>query len=69
MKKVTLLILFLLSHLDSLSQDIFADKSTFSRQDSLRGSITKERAWWDLNYYHLDIKINPKKILESSQNP
>jgi aminopeptidase N len=31
----------------------------FSRQDSLRGSITKERAWWDLKYYHLDIKINP----------
>jgi aminopeptidase N len=31
----------------------------FSRQDPLRGSITKERAWWDLKYYHLDIKINP----------
>ena len=61
MKNVTLLVLILLSHLDSLCQDIFADKSTFSRQDSLRGSITNERAWWDLNYYHLDIKINPKK--------
>lgn len=31
----------------------------FTRQDSLRGSITKERAWWDVKYYHLDIKVNP----------
>ncbi len=31
----------------------------FSRQDTLRGSITPERAWWDLKYYHLDIKVNP----------
>ena len=32
----------------------------FSRQDTLRGSITPERAWWDLNYYHLDIKVDPE---------
>jgi aminopeptidase N len=31
----------------------------FSRQDTLRGSITPERAWWDLTYYHLDIVVNP----------
>ena len=35
------------------------DNKTFTRQDSLRGSITPERAWWDLTYYHLDIKISP----------
>ncbi|HTG66954.1 MAG TPA: M1 family metallopeptidase [Flavobacterium sp.] len=36
------------------------DKHTevFSKQDSLRGSITKERAWWDLKQYRLDIKVN-----------
>jgi aminopeptidase N len=33
--------------------------TTFTRQDTLRGSITPERAWWDLTYYHLDIKVNP----------
>ena len=32
---------------------------TFTRQDTLRGSITPERAWWDLTYYHLDIVVNP----------
>jgi aminopeptidase N len=31
----------------------------FTRQDTLRGSITPERAWWDLKFYHLDIKVNP----------
>lgn len=31
----------------------------FTRQDSLRGSITKERSWWDLKQYRLDIKLNP----------
>lgn len=31
----------------------------FSRQDSLRGSITKDRAWWDVKNYKLDIKVNP----------
>lgn len=30
----------------------------FTRQDSLRGSITKERSWWDLKQYRLDIKVN-----------
>lgn len=31
----------------------------FTRQDTLRGSITPEREWWDLTYYHLDIRVNP----------
>lgn len=31
----------------------------FTHQDTLRGSITPERAWWDLTYYHLDIAVNP----------
>jgi aminopeptidase N len=31
----------------------------FTRQDTLRGSITPEREWWDLKYYHLDISVNP----------
>ncbi|HEY4617495.1 MAG TPA: M1 family metallopeptidase [Flavobacterium sp.] len=35
------------------------DAVHFTRQDTLRGSITKERAWWDVKHYHLDIKVNP----------
>lgn len=37
----------------------FSQKPVFTRQDTLRGSITPERAWWDLTYYHLDIAVNP----------
>ena len=34
-------------------------KNQFDKQDSLRGSITKERAWWDLKQYRLTVKVNP----------
>jgi aminopeptidase N len=36
-----------------------AQMPRFNRQDTLRGSITAEREWWDLKYYHLDITVNP----------
>ncbi len=36
-----------------------AQTKTFTRQDTLRGSITPERAWWDLAYFHLNVKVNP----------
>lgn len=46
------------------------DKSekVFNHQDTLRGSITKEREWWDLKHYHLNIKVNPtgKTIIGSN---
>lgn len=31
----------------------------FTRQDSLRGSVTPERAWWNLTYYHLNVEVMP----------
>ena len=40
----------------------------FTRQDTLRGSITKERAWWDVKNYHLDIKVNPADSTISGSN-
>ncbi len=38
---------------------VSSQNPVFTRQDTLRGSITPERAWWDLTFYHLDIKVNP----------
>ena len=49
------------------AQGSFQEKK-FTRQDSLRGSITPERAWWDLTYYHLDIKIYPDEKYISGKN-
>ena len=51
----------------SFSQGLMDQKNNTTRQDTLRGSITPERSWWDLNYYHLDISVNPeKKYIEGS---
>ena len=53
------IILFSLS-IQLTAQGIFQEKNNFTRQDTLRGMITAERSWWDLNYYHLDIKVDPE---------
>ena len=47
------------SCLSQKKEGLFKVKNNFTKQDTLRGSITPERAWWDLTYYHLDIKVNP----------
>ena len=31
----------------------------FTREDSLKGSITKERSWWDLQHYDLKVNVDP----------
>lgn len=51
--------LFFLISVTVSSVEVDAQIPQFTRQDSLRGSITPEREWWDLGYYHLDIAVNP----------
>mgnify|MGYP003135062685 CR=1 FL=1 len=46
----------------------FSQAQTFTKQDTLRGSITPEREWWDLNYYHLDIAVDPDEKYISGSN-
>ncbi|HUX57512.1 MAG TPA: M1 family metallopeptidase [Bacteroidales bacterium] len=50
----------ILFSLSAEAQYIAPSLKTFTRQDTLRGSITPERIWWDLTYYHLDISVNPE---------
>lgn len=39
----------------------------YTRADTLRGSITPERAWWDVLHYDLNITVNPsEKSIEGS---
>jgi len=40
----------------------------YTRQDTLRGTITADREWWDLTYYHLDIKVDPDAKTISGKN-
>ena len=37
----------------------FAQQTEFTRQDTLRGTITPQRAWWDVNFYDLHVTIQP----------
>ena len=39
-----------------------------TRQDSLRGAITPQRAWWDLQHYHLQVKVEPDQKFISGIN-
>ena len=48
--------------------EAFSQNEIFTRQDTLRGSITAERAWWDLTYYHLTVNVNPADSSFSGSN-
>ena len=51
------IILLLQIHL--LKIEFFAQDKPPSRQEILRGSVTPERAWWDVLHYHLAIEFFP----------
>ncbi|MEJ2584333.1 MAG: M1 family metallopeptidase [Robiginitalea sp.] len=57
-----LTLLFLLGTLST------ALAQSFTRQDTLRGSITPERAWWDLTYYDLRVAVDPENRRISGSN-
>lgn len=46
-----------------------AQTPVFSKDDTLRGSITPQRAWWDLTFYNLKVKVDPaaKSIAGSNE--
>ncbi|ULC58897.1 M1 family metallopeptidase [Flaviramulus sp. BrNp1-15] len=68
MKKNILLFGLFIVTLSINAQSLLSEKSNFTHQDTLRGSITPERVWWDLTYYHLDIKVNPEEKFISGKN-
>jgi aminopeptidase N len=39
---------------------LFSATAQYTKADSLRGEITPERAWWDLNYYELKLFVDPE---------
>ena len=46
----------------------FAQPKEYTHQDTLRGSITPERAWWNLTYYHLSVKVDIENQTLSGSN-
>ena len=53
-------VLFLGTCVRAQQTDYFADK-TFTRADTLRGSLRPERTSFDVTYYHLDIEVSPSE--------
>lgn len=55
-----------LSHLILLTSIIWranaqhGGERAYTRQDSLRGSVTPERVWWDVQHYQLDVSVDPE---------
>lgn len=53
--KIFALALFLQMHIGAIC--VFAQTENISRQETLRGSVTPEREWWDLQHYHLQVEF------------
>ncbi len=59
MSKYSVALLLNIFVLSAQGQQLFSSR-TYTRQDSLRGSITPERIWWDLLKYDLSVAVNPE---------
>jgi aminopeptidase N len=45
-----------------------AQRPTLTRADTLRGSITPERVWWDVTFYDLHVTLDPSDSTISGRN-
>ncbi len=65
-------ILFLLSILFFLippaKAQLLQEESEFTHADTLRGTITPQRAWWDVTFYDLHVTIHPEDSTISGYN-
>src|ERR1044072_6991664 len=51
--KIVVIVVLLLTGATSL----LAQSEPVTRQETLRGSVTPEREWWDLLHYHLKVEF------------
>ena len=56
-----------INYTQASSPDHVANKAA-THQEILRGSITPERAWWDLTHYHLAVNVDPSNKSISGSN-
>ncbi|QXP79538.1 MULTISPECIES: M1 family metallopeptidase [Winogradskyella] len=68
MRTIVFVLFTLFIFLNGQSQGLLTEKNNFTHQDTLRGSITPEREWWDLTYYHLDVEVKPDAKFISGKN-
>lgn len=58
MKRAIISIILSIFCVFSSHAQLLTEKTVYTRADSLRGELTKYRTCYDLNYYHLDVKVN-----------
>ena len=68
MNKITLSILAFLLFTTIANAQLLQGKQEFTRADTLRGMLSPERTCYDLNYYHLDVKIDIENKSISGSN-
>lgn len=60
--------LFILITASCANAQLMQTKQRFSKADSLRGTLTPLRSCYDINYYHLDIKVDIQNKFISGSN-
>lgn len=68
MKRILLSALALLLFGTAANAQLMANKKEYTRADTLRGMLTPLRTCYDINYYHLDVKINLDEKSVSGSN-
>lgn len=68
MKRLLILLLLAAASENGLAQLFVPANQLFSRADSLRGQLTPLRTCYDINYYHLDVRVDPDKRFISGSN-
>lgn len=68
MKKLIYILLALLSIHQLGKAQLLKEKHTFSRADTLRGTLSPLRSCYDINYYHLDLKVDIEQKFISGSN-
>lgn len=58
MKKLILALALLTTSAATFAQDMLGSNATSDRAKSLRGALTDLRTCYDINYYHLAVKID-----------
>ncbi|HJR08822.1 MAG TPA: M1 family metallopeptidase [Pyrinomonadaceae bacterium] len=60
MRKLILVVIAVFSQMQIHAPQLFAQTESVTRQETLRGSITPEREWWDVLHYHLAVEFLPE---------
>ena len=58
-KRPAVLLLLSMSIVWSVAHSVHAQTTPITRQETLRGSVTPEREWWDLLHYDLSVQFMP----------